>query len=92
MSDCCWHHGDALFGNREKNGECHLYAGEIDLFIYPGFQFNCVDAFLTNFHLPKSTLLMLVCAFGGYELVMGPIKKRLKTGDFFSYGDAMLIS
>lgn len=76
-----------------KNGECRPYVGETDLFIYPGFQFNCVNALLTNFHLPKSTLLMLVCAFGGYELVMEAYQKAVENRyRFFSYGDAMLIS
>jgi S-adenosylmethionine:tRNA ribosyltransferase-isomerase len=66
--------------------------GETDLFVYPGFQFRMVKRLLTNFHLPKSTLLMLVCAFGGKERVMQgyahAIEQRYR---FFSYGDAMLI-
>jgi S-adenosylmethionine:tRNA ribosyltransferase-isomerase len=66
--------------------------GETDLFVYPGFQFRMVKRLLTNFHLPKSTLLMLVCAFGGKEHVMRAyahaIERRYR---FFSYGDAMLI-
>jgi S-adenosylmethionine:tRNA ribosyltransferase-isomerase len=67
-------------------------AGETDLFVYPGFEFRLVKRLLTNFHLPKSTLLMLVCAFGGKERVMQAyahaIEQRYR---FFSYGDAMLI-
>jgi len=66
--------------------------GETDLFVYPGFEFRIVKRLLTNFHLPKSTLLMLVCAFGGKENVMRAyahaIEQRYR---FFSYGDAMLI-
>jgi S-adenosylmethionine:tRNA ribosyltransferase-isomerase len=66
--------------------------GETDLFVYPGFEFKIVKRLLTNFHLPKSTLLMLVCAFGGKENVMRAyahaIEQRYR---FFSYGDAMLI-
>ncbi|HEY2337500.1 MAG TPA: tRNA preQ1(34) S-adenosylmethionine ribosyltransferase-isomerase QueA [Burkholderiales bacterium] len=66
--------------------------GETDLFIYPGFKFRIVKRLLTNFHLPKSTLLMLVCAFGGTDRVMRAyahaIEQRYR---FFSYGDAMLI-
>ena len=66
--------------------------GETDLFIYPGYRFRVVRRLLTNFHLPKSTLLMLACAFGGRENVLRAyhhaIEKRYR---FFSYGDAMLI-
>ncbi len=67
-------------------------AGETDLFITPGFRFRTVERLLTNFHLPKSTLLMLACAFGGTENVLRAyhhaIEQRYR---FFSYGDAMLI-
>jgi S-adenosylmethionine:tRNA ribosyltransferase-isomerase len=66
--------------------------GETDLFIYPGFEFRTVRRLLTNFHLPKSTLLMLVCAFAGKERILEAyyhaIRRRYR---FFSYGDAMLI-
>jgi S-adenosylmethionine:tRNA ribosyltransferase-isomerase len=66
--------------------------GETDLFVYPGFQFMAVDRLLTNFHLPKSTLLMLACAFGGKENVMRAYRHAIeKRYRFFSYGDAMLI-
>lgn len=65
---------------------------ETNIFIYPGYQFKFVRSLLTNFHLPKSTLLMLVCAFGGYDLMMEAYKKAVKEKyRFFSYGDAMLI-
>ena len=63
-----------------------------DIFIYPGYQFKYVQHLLTNFHLPGSTLLMLVSAFAGYELIMEAYKKAVKDRyRFFSYGDAMLI-
>jgi len=66
--------------------------GETDLFITPGYKFRCVDALLTNFHLPESTLLMLVCAFAGYETVMRAYRHAIAEGyRFYSYGDAMFI-
>ncbi len=66
--------------------------GETDLFITPGFEFQVVDRLLTNFHLPKSTLLMLVCAFAGYDNIMGAYRHAIaERYRFFSYGDAMLI-
>ena len=66
--------------------------GETDLFIYPGFRFRRVGALLTNFHLPGSTLLMLVCAFAGRDLVFEAYREALKTDyRFYSYGDCMLI-
>jgi S-adenosylmethionine:tRNA ribosyltransferase-isomerase len=66
--------------------------GESSLFIYPGYQFQRVGAILTNFHLPKSTLLMLVCAFGGTDVVLNAYRHAVETGyRFFSYGDCMLV-
>ena len=66
--------------------------GETDLFIYPGFRFRVVDRLLTNFHLPKSTLLMLVSAFAGKENILKAYRHAVeKRYRFFSYGDAMLI-
>ncbi len=66
--------------------------GEADLFIYPGFQFHLVGALLTNFHLPQSTLLMLVCAFGGTDLVMRAYDHAVNEGyRFYSYGDCMFV-
>jgi S-adenosylmethionine:tRNA ribosyltransferase-isomerase len=66
--------------------------GESELFIYPGFQFQIAQRLLTNFHLPKSTLLMLACAFGGTENVRKAYRHAVERGyRFFSYGDAMLI-
>jgi S-adenosylmethionine:tRNA ribosyltransferase-isomerase len=66
--------------------------GETDLFIYPGFEFKVVKRLLTNFHLPKSTLLMLVCAFAGRERILEAYYHAIgEKYRFFSYGDAMLI-
>jgi S-adenosylmethionine:tRNA ribosyltransferase-isomerase len=66
--------------------------GETNLFITPGYEFRCVDALLTNFHLPESTLLMLVCAFAGYERMMQAYQYAIEQGyRFYSYGDAMFI-
>lgn len=63
-----------------------------DLFIYPGYSFKRVDALITNFHLPKTTLLMLVCTFGGHDLIMKAYEQAVeKKYRFFSYGDAMLV-
>jgi len=66
--------------------------GKTDLFIYPGYKFKLVDVLLTNFHFPKSTLLMLVCAFAGRELIFKAYEEAIaKRYRFFSYGDCMLI-
>jgi S-adenosylmethionine:tRNA ribosyltransferase-isomerase len=66
--------------------------GVTALFIRPGYQFRAVDRLLTNFHLPRSTLLMLVAAFGGYEQVMEAYRVAVREGyRFYSYGDAMLL-
>ncbi len=67
-------------------------AGEADAFIYPGYRFRVVDALLTNFHLPQSTLLMLVCALGGQEMVMRAYRHAVEAGyRFYSYGDCMFV-
>ncbi|HYL25485.1 MAG TPA: tRNA preQ1(34) S-adenosylmethionine ribosyltransferase-isomerase QueA [Burkholderiales bacterium] len=67
-------------------------SGETDLFIYPGYEFRVVDRLLTNFHLPKSTLLMLVCAFAGRDRILAAYQHAIEQRyRFFSYGDAMLI-
>ncbi|HWP94519.1 MAG TPA: tRNA preQ1(34) S-adenosylmethionine ribosyltransferase-isomerase QueA [Gammaproteobacteria bacterium] len=75
------------------SGELHAFRGETALFITPGYRFRCVDALLTNFHLPESTLLMLVAAFGGYRNVMAAyhhaVSQRYR---FYSYGDAMFVT
>ena len=67
-------------------------SGRTDLFIYPGFKFRIVDALLTNFHLPQSSLLMLVSALGGLEAVRAAYREAVaREYRFYSYGDAMLI-
>jgi S-adenosylmethionine:tRNA ribosyltransferase-isomerase len=75
-----------------RGGGLKPYQGETNLFIQPGFKFNCVDGLLTNFHLPQSTLLALVCAFGGYKPVMAAYQTAIQNRyRFFSYGDAMFL-
>jgi S-adenosylmethionine:tRNA ribosyltransferase-isomerase len=74
------------------NGQVQAGSGDADIFIYPGFQFKVVDAMLTNFHLPKSSLLMLVSAFAGRENVLKAYDDAVKSRyRFFSYGDCMFI-
>ncbi|WP_197745293.1 tRNA preQ1(34) S-adenosylmethionine ribosyltransferase-isomerase QueA [Candidatus Nitrosacidococcus tergens] len=69
------------------------YEGETNIFIFPSYKFRCVDGIVTNFHLPKSTLLMLVCAFAGHEQVFSAYQHAIKSRyRFFSYGDAMFIA
>ena len=73
-------------------GEITQDEGWTDIFIYPGYKFGCIDALLTNFHLPESTLIMLVSAFCGYENTMNAYKTAVKERyRFFSFGDCMLI-
>jgi S-adenosylmethionine:tRNA ribosyltransferase-isomerase len=75
-----------------QTGVLNPFQGETDIFIYPGFEFQCVDALLTNFHLPKSTLLMLVSAFAGFELTKSAYQAAIdERYRFFSYGDCMFI-
>lgn len=72
---------------------CMPYSGDTQLFIRPGFQFKSIDALLTNFHLPESTLLMLVCAFAGTQNVLAAYAHAVKGKyRFFSYGDAMFVT
>lgn len=67
-------------------------SGDTSIFIYPGYQFKCMDALITNFHLPESTLIMLVSAFAGYENTMAAYRHAVEEKyRFFSFGDAMLI-
>lgn len=74
------------------NGKIEEAEGWTDIFIYPGYEFKCIDALLTNFHLPESTLIMLVSAFCGYENTMNAYKTAVEEKyRFFSFGDAMLI-
>ncbi len=76
-----------------KEGELKSWSGETNLFIRPGFRFNAVDGLLTNFHLPRSTLLVLVRTFGGDKLLTRAYKEAVaEEYRFFSYGDAMLIT
>ena len=74
-------------------GEIAPYLGDTRLFIYPGYLFHCVDAMITNFHLPESTLLMLVSAFAGREAVLAAYAEAVRERyRFFSYGDAMFVT
>ena len=74
------------------DGRIVAQSGEADIFIYPGFEFRVVGAMLTNFHLPKSTLLMLVAAFGGREQVLQAYEHAVRERyRFYSYGDCMLV-
>lgn len=76
----------------QHNGSIIPWAGDINLFIKPGFQFQVVDAMLTNFHLPKSTLLVLVSTFGGHQFIMQAYQEAIERNyRFYSFGDAMLI-
>lgn len=76
-----------------RDGRLHEFDGETDIFIYPGYRFRLTDCLLTNFHVPESTLLMLVCAFAGRQRVLDCYDYALGHGyRFLSYGDAMFIS
>lgn len=76
-----------------ENGLLRAGSGWTDIFIYPGYRFQMMDALITNFHLPESTLLMLVSAFAGKEQVMAAYEEAVRERyRFFSFGDAMLIS
>jgi S-adenosylmethionine:tRNA ribosyltransferase-isomerase len=78
--------------SQSRDGRLVAGTGEADLFIYPGYSFHVVGAMLTNFHLPQSTLLMLVCAFAGRERVLPAYKHAVETGyRFYSYGDCMFV-
>ena len=75
-----------------ESGELRPFRGETSLFIRPGYEFRIVDAMVTNFHLPGSSLLMLVCAFGGTSRVMAAYRHAVENRyRFFSYGDAMFL-
>ena len=76
-----------------RDGELKPFAGETDIFIYPGYAYQVVDCLITNFHLPESTLLMLVSAFSGYDEIMNAYREAIaERYRFFSYGDAMLLT
>ena len=82
----------ALESAAESPGVVRAGAGVATVFIYPGFEFRVVDGLLTNFHLPKSSLLMLVSAFAGRDLMLDAYRHAVREGfHFYSYGDAMLI-
>ncbi len=85
--------GHAHAGVRATDdGIVHAGEGWTDIFIRPPYRFKAVDHLVTNFHLPRSTLLMLVSAFGGYDLVMRAYRQAIDRGyRFYSYGDAMLL-
>lgn len=76
-----------------QNGAIEPYTGDTQIFIYPGYRFKTVDAMITNFHLPKSTLIMLVSAFAGRDHIMAAYRSAVENRyRFFSYGDAMFIT
>jgi S-adenosylmethionine:tRNA ribosyltransferase-isomerase len=76
-----------------QGGEIRPFAGETDLFILPGYRFRSVDAMLTNFHLPRSSLLMLVAAFAGRERILRAYEHAVQSAyRFFSYGDSMFVT
>ena len=76
----------------DENGHLEAKSGWTEIFIYPGYQFKCIDALITNFHLPQSTLVMLVSALAGKDHVLAAYKEAVKERyRFFSFGDAMFI-
>jgi S-adenosylmethionine:tRNA ribosyltransferase-isomerase len=76
-----------------RAGQLNTFRGETDIFIYPGYRFQTVDAMITNFHLPESTLIMLVSAFAGYRNIMSAYQEAVEQRyRFFSYGDAMFLT
>src|SRR5690554_158781 len=78
--------------HKSADGQIAPYHGETDIFIYPGYEWRCVDALVTNFHLPESTLLMLVASFAGYETIMAAYREAVaERYAFFSYGYAMFL-
>ncbi len=81
-----------LEGVREKCGEIRAFAGWLNCYIYPGYEFKLVDHLLTNFHLPRSSLLLMIAAFAGRKQVLAAYRTAVEQGyRFYSYGDAMLI-
>ncbi|MCM8760595.1 MAG: tRNA preQ1(34) S-adenosylmethionine ribosyltransferase-isomerase QueA [Candidatus Omnitrophica bacterium] len=87
LEHCASHIRNSFEPNRSASR-----SGYTDLFIYPGYRFKMVDCLITNFHLPKSTLLILVSAFAGHDFIKGAYRQAIEAGyRFFSYGDAMLI-
>jgi len=81
-----------LESRAEADGSIAPYAGWTNAFIYPGYKFKCIDGLITNFHLPESTLIMLVSALAGRERVLHAYKEAVdRCYRFFSFGDSMLI-
>ncbi len=81
---------ESVWNTYGKFEECML---ETKLFIYPGYQYHTIDGMLTNFHLPKSTLIMMICALGGYDLIMNAYKEAVEEKyRFFSFGDCMFLT
>ena len=75
-----------------SDGQVKPFDGQVRLFILPGYRFKSVDAVITNFHLPKSTLLMMISAFAGREFILDCYRRAISDGyRFYSFGDAMLI-
>jgi S-adenosylmethionine:tRNA ribosyltransferase-isomerase len=82
----------ALEAQANQDGYISAFSGFTDIFIYPGYQFKCIDGLITNFHLPESTLIMLVSAFAGRENVLRAYQEAINEQyRFFSFGDSMLI-
>ena len=82
-----------LESRADEDGKISEYSGWTNIFIYPGYNFKCIDGLVTNFHLPESTLIMLVSAFAGRENVLAAYNTAVNEGyRFFSFGDAMFIS
>lgn len=76
----------------DENGFVKEIEGDTNIFIYPGYKFKCIDSLITNFHLPESTLVMLVSALAGREFILNAYNEAVKEKyRFFSFGDAMLI-
>lgn len=81
-----------LESRAEENGHLDAYSGWTNAFIYPGYKFKCIDSLVTNFHLPESTLIMLVSALAGRENVLAAYEEAIKEKyRFFSFGDAMFV-
>ena len=76
----------------DEQGRVQAFSGDTSIFITPGYSFRAVDVLVTNFHLPRSTLFMLVCAFGGLETMQRAYAHAIASGyRFYSYGDACLL-
>ena len=81
-----------LLETASRGGELKPFTGDTDIFITPGYRFNAVDVLMTNFHLPRSTLFMLVSAFAGFEVMHAAYRHAIETGyRFYSYGDSSLL-